>query len=183
MRQLKVYAKSGTFQHYDGKTRRYVMAAVIRNTTPNNKRNGDHSGYIYDEEGEAVARAVKILSFGVAICHPLDEFNFDLGKQVAVRKALIPSKKTRTIAESHFGMLNESKINMLLDDEAALFEKNPGAFIATYDNDKVDYIHSKEIDKCLASLTDDEQVYLKVKINTDSKRLDLIDESASWYVE
>ena len=67
-----------SFKDFTGEERKFVMAAV--------SLHGEPEVYI-EEDDEPIDNDMKVLSIGVSVCRPDDEFNETLGKTIAEGKA------------------------------------------------------------------------------------------------
>lgn len=67
-----------SFKDFTGAERQFVMVAV--------SIHGEPEVYI-EEDGDIIDNDMKVLSIGVSVCRPDDEFNETLGKTIAEGKA------------------------------------------------------------------------------------------------
>lgn len=125
-----------SFKDFTGEERQFVMAAVSL-----------HGVYI-EEDGEPIDNDMKVLSIGVSVCRPDDEFNETLGKTIAEGKAM----KYRNHALYAVGLINETMVKALLQQEAEYFKANPGRYLAGYDKDAEKYHRSERIEGYIETL-------------------------------
>lgn len=130
-----------SFKDYTGAERQFVMAAV--------SLHGEQFIYI-EEDDEPVDNDEKILSIGVSVCRPTDEFNEELGKRIAEGKAT--KYRDHALYAVDAGLINEVMVKALLKQEAEYFKVNPGRYLAGYDKDAAKYRESERIEGYIDSL-------------------------------
>lgn len=136
----RVVYRNGIFTDFKGNQRQYIVAAVSEHT-----ENADGVYSMVLEEGKnpdeiLYSDAVKKLTLGFAICSPEDQWNEELGKTIALGKAV--KRPARIMWVSHAGMINTDVVNALIEQEMKFFENNPGSIIAGYDEAKRKYNQS-----------------------------------------
>ena len=87
---------------------------------------GLHDGYVANVT--VIKKSLcKSFTLGYAICNPTDEYNFEEGKKIALRRAKkYPIGRLGTL---DFTMLNEDQCNLLVLGEAMHISKKIDAFI------------------------------------------------------
>lgn len=133
----------GTFTDYTGRQRNYVMAAV--------SIQGEAAITIY-ENYCGVDTDEKVLSIGISVCRPNDEFNVELGKRIAEGKAI--KYRNHALYVTDAGLINLTMVRALLEQESEYFETNPGRYLAGYDKDAAKYRESERIESYIDSLDD-----------------------------
>lgn len=136
----RVVYRNGIFTDYKGNQRQYIVAAVSERTDdcygiPATVVCGGINPDVLE-----VRNAVKKLTLGFAICSPDDKWDEELGKTIALGKAV--KRPARVMWVSHAGMINTDVVNALVDQEMKFFENNPGCVIAGYDEAKRKYEQS-----------------------------------------
>lgn len=136
----RVVFRNGMFTDYKGNQRQYIVAAVSERTDdcygiPATVVCGGMKPDIIETRD-----AVKKLTLGFAICSPEDKWDEELGKTIALGKAV--KRPARVMWVSHAGMINTDVVNALVDQEMKFFENNPGCVIAGYDEAKRKYEQS-----------------------------------------
>lgn len=96
-----------SFKDFTGAERQFVMAAV--------SLHGEPEVYI-EEDGEPIDNDMKVLSIGVSVCRPDDEFNETLGKTIAEGKAI--KYRNHALYAVDAGLINETMVKALLQQEA-----------------------------------------------------------------
>lgn len=136
----RVVYRNGIFTDYKGNQRQYIVAAVSERTDdcygiPATVVCGEMKPDIIETRD-----AVKKLTLGFAICSPEDKWDEELGKTIALGKAV--KRPARVMWVSHAGMINTDVVNALIEQEMKFFENNPGCVIAGYDEAKRKYEQS-----------------------------------------
>lgn len=136
----RVVFRNGMFTDYKGNQRQYIVAAVSERTDdcygiPATVVCGGMKPNVIETRD-----AVKKLTLGFAICSPEDKWDEELGKTIALGKAV--KRPARVMWVSHAGMINTDVVNALVDQEMKFFENNPGCVIAGYDEAKRKYEQS-----------------------------------------
>lgn len=136
----RVVFRNGMFTDYKGNQRQYIVAAVSERTDdcygiPATVVCGGMKPDVIETRD-----AVKKLTLGFAICSPEDKWDEELGKTIALGKAV--KRPARVMWVSHAGMINTDVVNALVDQEMKFFENNPGCVIAGYDEAKRKYEQS-----------------------------------------
>lgn len=124
-----------SFKDFTGEERKFVMAAV--------SLHGEPEVYI-EEDDEPVDNDMKVLSIGVSVCRPDDEFNETLGKTTRYRNHALYAVDA--------GLINETMVKALLQQEAEYFKVNPGRYLAGYDRDAEKYHRSTRIESYIDNL-------------------------------
>ena len=174
--EYKYESVSGKFTDYRGQVRDYTMVAVsipmsgmvtsikdvdIPYELPASVKYDENTGERYevpaktiwysDIEETPVSGITKMLSVGIAVRCVRDEDN-GLGERIAYGKAV--KLQNHVLFTSHPGMINTKMVKAFLEQEAEHFEKDPGSYIASYNNDKFNYMKTGKIAQ--AELTTDE---------------------------
>lgn len=183
---MKVFSKEGSFRHYEGDNRKYIMVAVVDNLKE--KKDGKpvanfcFAGADIINKNEYISskdwRITKTLSFGIAVCHPNDEFNEEVGKKIAIEKAQRNNEIRRCIAFSHHGLIDDYMIEYLLSREMKAFENNPGAFLTNYTEDKLAAEYKEVLDNFKKNMTADQKIFVSVLQRETNENLQLLQEVA-----
>lgn len=119
-----------SFKDFTGEERQFVMAAVSIEVC-------------IEEDGDITDNDMKVLSIGVSVCRPDDEFNETLGKTIAEGKAT--KYRNHALYAVDAGLINETMVKALLQQEAEYFKVNPGRYLAGYDRDAEKYRRSSKL--------------------------------------
>lgn len=170
----KVVYKCDSFVDYKGTKVNFILAAV---SIPCNNVivPVDECGCVDEEQWEQQMESPKILSIGMAIQHPTDTWNEELGKEIAYGKAI--KKRDHILATTDSGLINTKVVEALVEQEAAYMHVNPGRYIAGYDDAKDKYLKRKAQDEYINSLTDEEKVALTTlaKVKEPEKFLEAVE--------
>lgn len=152
MKKRKVEYRKGAFVDFSGRTREYIIAAVselLPNAadvtgpgkhyeTPVQYRVTELCG---DGHVDIGSQVIKRVSIGFAVCSPDDVFDENLGKEIALGKAL--KRPAGEMYATKAGMINTSLVEALISQEMEYFENNPGSVLAGYDKAKDAFLAQK----------------------------------------
>lgn len=126
---MKISYKVDSFCDYSGNNRKFVVAAVSDKV----------EAFTQDiEEDKAFMSTLpKAIFIGVSCCHPEDEFNEELGVNIAIGKAL--KYRNHAIYTTEIGIDQDYFMDALVTQEVEHFKKNPGYYIDRYNSDKLKY--------------------------------------------
>lgn len=91
----------------------------------------------------------RILSIGISICNPCDEFDEEKGKKIALNKAYENEPK---LFSSCSGVINTTLVRAFLRQEMEHLKKYPEKFIKGYNRAKAKYEYKKEAEELLRNL-------------------------------
>lgn len=118
----------------------------------------------------------KVLSIGVAICNPED--NFDLNKGIA--KATGRARKNAPIMwVNKPGIINTKMVKALLEQEADYIKDNPDTVIKGYSEREKKYLYNKSMQKFAESLDNTDTAVID-KITSNKKYLNSLFKYISW---
>lgn len=122
-KNVKYAYKVDKFTDYTGLEREFIIAAV---SVP---------GYSeqllpIDDWNCSQIDCEKVLYLGVSVRHPSDKYDQEIGKKIAVGKAL--KLKGKQLFVSHAGLINTKMVEALLEQEAEYFKRDPSSYIAGY---------------------------------------------------
>lgn len=154
-----------TFVDYAGLERKFVLAAVSM-TSEDAVEDFD---YIEDEH--------KILSLGISVCRPNDDFNEELGKRIAQGKAV--KYRDHAIFASDAGLINKTMVGALLKQEAEYFKTNPGRYLAGYNKDAAKYLKDQKTTEFIENLDAEAKTAFDYVVGTLSED----DELANQFID
>ena len=158
-----------SFVDYTGIERKFIMAAVSISYGPD----------VYIEEnGKPIGNDQKVLSIGVSVCRPTDEFDEALGKRIAEGKAT--KYRDHALYAVDAGLINDKMVKALLEQEAEYFKSNPGRYLAGYDKDAQKYKKGLEIAKYVDGLKGDAEVTFKFLKDADKNTIDAIHTAVNY---
>lgn len=132
---------------------------------------GEPEVYI-EEDGDIIDNDMKVLSIGVSVCRPNDEFNETLGKTIAEGKAT--KYRNHALYAVDAGLINETMVKALLQQEAEYFKVNPGRYLAGYDRDARSIAEVKELRAILTLLKE------KPKLHSTTSQMQLMRRWRTW---
>lgn len=138
----RIEYRIGEFTDFAGRPRKYIVAAVSELV------NCGLVTTMTDDVKLTMEEVVKKLSLGFSICDPNDEWNEELGKRIALGKAI--KRPTRVMYASHAGMINTEVVNALINQEMEFLEKNPETVFKGYETAKKKWLDSQEINNQLS---------------------------------
>lgn len=152
----KVVYKQGNFIDYKGAQVNFILAAV---SIPTNTVlvPVDEDGFETEEEQ---VESAKLLSLGLAVQRPGDEWDEELGKKIAYGKAV--KRRDHALTTTDAGMINTRMVEAVLEQEASYMQVNPGRYIAGYDEARDKYLEAKAKVEYLNSLTAEEKLAINV---------------------
>ena len=164
---MKASYKVDEFTDYAGNVRKFIIAAV---SIP---AHGVVEEYDKDEEEFVIVNNYeKVLSIGVSVCSPSDTFDEKLGVTIAEGKAI--KNQDHAMYVSDAGLVNDKFVDALLEQEVTFFKKDPGHYLAGYDNDAKKYRERKQVKEYEKNLDEDAKVaynYLKSASSNDIRMM------------
>lgn len=130
----RIEYRFGEFVDFAGRQRKYVVAAVSERINCGCVTTMVDDNLIMDE-------VVKKLSLGFAICNPEDKWDEELGKKIALGKAM--KRPSRVLYASHAGMINTEVVNALINQEMKYVEKNPSSVFKGYETAEKRWLENK----------------------------------------
>ena len=151
----KIVTVVSEFTDFKGIVHKFVVAAVSVSTDADVliRVNED------EERGADIPKAVKL---GVAICNPIDTFDEEKGKMIAINKAR--DSYDYALYATKPGMINTAVVNSLISQEIAFIQNNPDRIIPGYLEEKVKFLERKKRQNAENALSEEEKViYLAMK--------------------
>lgn len=158
-----------SFKDFTGEERQFVMAAV--------SLHGEPEVYI-EEDDEPIDNDMKVLSIGVSVCRPDDEFNETLGKTIAEGKAT--KYRNHALYAVDAGLINETMVKALLQQEAEYFKVNPGRYLAGYDRDAEKYHRSTRIESYIDNLNGEAETTFKYLTEASDEEMEKMAEAVNY---
>ena len=157
-----------SFTDYKGLEHKFVVAAVTSFL-------GDDT-FVADYEYGFLGSVTKVVRLGISICNPIDTFNEKTGVLKASARAE-QEDPTMYLDNKCFG--KEAVVKALMEELAYEIKKDPGAFIAGYDEGKEKYLYGKEMEKIASEFTDFEKAVF-TELNKDETSLDKVLDYWLW---
>lgn len=153
------------FVDFTGLERQFVMVALSQEVYAEIDPDAEN----WDEDA---IMSDKCLSIGVAVCQPEDEFNEEMGIQIATGKAR--KLHNHALYSTDPGLINRGVVNALLDQEVAFFKQCPGKYLKGYDAAKEIYEENSRMVELEASLSEEEHTCLDTLLTSANDRVDAI---------
>ena len=151
----KIVTVISEFTDFRGKIHKFVVAAISMPVYAEID--------IYDEDKVIDwTDAYKVVKLGVAVCNPVDEYDEEKGKTIAINKAR--NNTDYALYATLPGMINTAVINALIYQEIGFIKNNPAKVIPGYLEEKKKFEKRQEFANKLAELTEEEKtVYEAIK--------------------
>lgn len=124
VKQKLVDYREGSFVDFEGKDHYFVVCAVLRESTIREN-------------------VIRILSFGVSFCNPVDKHNNELGKKIAYGKSV--SNRNTNVLLGRAGLLNIEAVKYILDNETNHVKQYPEQYSVSYAKAKDKYEKAKAL--------------------------------------
>lgn len=138
---------------------------------------GEPEVYI-EEDDEPIDNDMKVLSIGVSVCRPDDEFNETLGKTIAEGNAT--KYRNHALYAVDAGLINETMVKALLQQEAEYFKVNPGRYLAGYDRDAEKYHRSTRIESYIDNLNGEAETTFKYLTEASDEEMEKMAEAVNY---
>lgn len=157
--------KVGQFTDFEGKERKFIVCALsyspINGDDYKMRIGWDDWG---SDEFNPVADVNRVVSIGVSICNPVDEFDVEIGKRIAQNKAEKDECAIAQIYTPTNGIINLNLVDALLADQVNYVSKYPEKIFKGYASAKKRYEKEKEYQELLNSVDDNHRtVYHMLK--------------------
>lgn len=126
---MKVSYRVSDFVDFNGVRRKFVIAAVSLITDAYVNDYGKISSNWFDE-AEFNEDCFKVLTLGFSACQEDDSFDEEIGKKIALGKAL--KSREYALYATNKGLINSGMVESLLDQEVKFFRKDPGYYLKGY---------------------------------------------------
>ena len=151
----KIVTVVSEFTDFKGIVHKFAVAAVSVST-------GADVLIRVNEDEERGADILKAVKLGIAICNPVDTFDEEKGKMIAINKAR--DSYDYALYATKPGMINTAVVNSLISQEIAFIQNNPDRVINGYLEEKVKLLEREKRKNAENALTEEEKaVYLAMK--------------------
>lgn len=156
-----------SFVDYAGKEHKLVACALSQ--TP---EDADHTLKVcwLNSEDNALSKAniyhdvYRLVTIGVAVCNPEDNFNEETGKKIAYNKAANIEYAPRLYTTNR-GVITKELVDTFLKQQVQFIKENPEKVITGYLKAKADYEALEAAKKEIDNLSDDERVAFNLAVN------------------
>lgn len=156
MRNIAEYIE-GSFIDFKGETHNVIVCAL--SSSPDfvcfEVNDGDCGEF---PEEFPVERA---LSLGYSICNPEDEFDIDLGRNIARNRAEMSVPKLVALER---GIINTKLVDTFLKQELDFIINNPSKFIKGYDKQEQEYFENLKFQDEISKISKDEKTFIDIII-------------------
>lgn len=166
-----------SFIDYAGKEHKIVACALSQ--SPESDSHILMTGWIdkddkIDTNDSLCEEVYRMVTIGVAVCNPSDEFNLEAGKKIAYCKAANMPGLPRLYAPAK-GIITKELVETFLNQQVKFFKENPENLILGYEKSKAAYEAVQAAKKDIDNLTDDEKTVFNLAIKgfNFSKCIDL----------
>ena len=156
-----------SFIDYAGKEHKLVACALSQ--TPEDSAATLKVCWV-DSEDKALSSAniyhdiYRLVTIGVAVCNPEDDFDEETGKKIAYNKAANIEYAPR-IYTTNRGVITKELVDTFLKQQVQFIKENPEKVITGYLKAKADYEALESAKKEIANLSDDERVAFNLAVN------------------
>lgn len=156
-----------SFVDYAGKEHKLVACALSQ--TPedsacklkvcwvNREENAEPHANIYHD-------VYRLVTFGIAVCNPEDNFNEETGKRIAYNKAANIEYAPR-IYTTNRGVITKELVEVFLKQQLQFVKENPDKIIPGYAKAKAAYEALESAKKEINNLSDEEKVAFDLAVN------------------
>lgn len=106
----------------------------------------------------------RLVTFGIAVCNPEDNFNEETGKRIAYNKAANIEYAPR-IYTTNRGVITKELVEVFLKQQLQFVKENPDKIIHGYTKAKTAYEALESAKKEINNLSDDERVAFDLAVN------------------
>lgn len=162
----KIVTVVSEFTDFKGQIHKFIVAAVSEPV--------DAAIDIYGGEGSVIdyTDAQKAVKLGVAICNPVDEYDEEKGKMIAINKA--KQNTEYALYATLPGMINTAVVDALLKQEVEFIKANPGRVIPGYIDEKEKFEVRQAFNQKVAELNDEEKAFLEAIITHKYPRVEAL---------
>lgn len=166
-----------SFVDFEGKEHKVVACALSQ--SPENEDHTLTIGWADEFDSLDVNDPIhtpvyRLVTIGIAICNPEDEFDLERGKRIAYNKAAHDDSLPR-IYTTGKGIITKELVDVFLKQQVQFFVESPGKFIKGYDKAEKEYRERQSIQDSVNELNQQEHDIFKLALSgfDFSKCLDL----------
>ena len=156
-----------SFIDYAGKEHKLVACALSQ--TPEDSDHTLKVCWLNSEDGALCNANIyhnvyRLVTIGVAVCNPEDNFDEETGKKIAYNKAANIEYAPR-IYTTNRGVITKELVDTFLKQQVQFIKENPEKVITGYLKAKADYEALEAAKKEIDNLSDDERVAFNLAVN------------------
>lgn len=162
MKEIVTY-RYGSFNDYKGQEHKIIVCAISQRVNEGTQMEASPVTLYEDEYDEfGIDQPItKILSFGVAICNPIDAYSQEHGEMIAYNRA---KKFTDCplLTTSKSGFFNTSTVAALIENYISYIQKDPGSVIAGYDSAKAKFFEEQDLKNDISKMNDTDKNTIRI---------------------
>lgn len=151
MKKDIVMYRNGSFVDFQGVTRQFVVCALSTNQFNNDMQEVYLTAYDSNGVVEGETLLPRAVFIGISVCNPLDEWDEEKGKMIALSKArgfkADAPEKSAALFTTRPGMISELLVQALLTREAEHVQEDPECAIKGYNQMKARWEQKQEYKK------------------------------------
>lgn len=159
MKKDIVMYKNGSFVDFQGVTRQFVVCALSTSQFNNDTQEVYLTAYDTNGVVEGETLLPRAVFIGIAVCNPLDEWNEEKGKMIALSKAkgfkAVAPEKSAALFTTRAGMISEPLVQALLTREVEHIKEDPECAIKGYNQMKARWEEKQEMAKYIEETPED----------------------------
>ena len=155
-----------SFIDFAGKEHKIVACALSQ--SPNDKDDYLRIGWV-DKEGNMdvdnplCPYVYRMVTVGIAVCNPCDNFDEETGKRIAYNKAANIEYLPRIYA-TRPGIITKELVDAFLKQQVEFVKENPEKLISGYDESKAEYEKIQSVKNQIEQFTDEERVAFELAL-------------------
>jgi len=162
MKEIATYCY-GSFNDYKGQEHKIIVCALSQRANCENSVETDMVRIYNDANDEwgDESDVAKILSFGVAICNPIDSYNQEHGEMIAYNRA----KKygdCPLLTSSRAGFFNTATVTAIANNYIDYIQRDPGSVIPGYDRAKAKFFEEQDLKNDVSKMSEEDKNKVKI---------------------
>lgn len=155
-----------SFIDFAGKEHKIVACALSQ--SPDDKEDNLRIGWVNKEgymdiDNPLCPYVYRMVTVGIAICNPCDNFDEETGKRIAYNKAANIENLPR-IYSTIPGIITKEIVNTFLKQQVEFVKDNPEKLILGYNKSKAEYEKINTIKNQIEQFTDEERVAFELAL-------------------
>lgn len=147
-----------SFIDFSGKEHKIVACALSQSPqTPDLKIGWVDENDHLDSTDAIYHNVYRMVTIGIAICNPEDNYDEEAGKRIAYNKAANVESLPRIYVTSK-GIITRELVDAFLKQQVRFFKENPATFISGYEQAKERFLKIQATHAAVVNLTAEEQI-------------------------
>lgn len=157
MKQDIAVYQTDSFVDFEGKEHKIVACALSQSpSSPFLKVGWVNEDDCLDDTDALYHNIYRMVTIGIAICNPDDEYNEEAGKRIARNKAANIENLPRIYATDK-GIITKELVDAFLKQQIRFFKENPGTLIPGYDEAQRNRNHLQNVQREIEQMSDSEK--------------------------